>query len=68
MTNWTQIIDRLREMKNGAVDLPDGEHRQLSQEALRDLDRFFREKLFGHNNELTPVERDAAQEYYIQTL
>ena len=68
MNPWLERIDRLREMKRGAVDLPDGEHRQLSQETWRDLDRFFREKLFGHNNELTPVERDAAQEYYIQTL
>lgn len=52
-------IDTLREMER--CDLP--------AEALRNFDRFIREQIFGKFKiELTAVERDALQDYYIQTL
>lgn len=57
---FKRIIDRLHEMKCGKLNLP--------PETLRDLDEFFREQIFGTDNELTSVERDAIQDYYIQTL
>lgn len=60
LERFKRMIDRLREMQRGKFN--------LSPETLRDLDEFFREKIFGHDNELTAVERDALQDYYIQTL
>ena len=57
---FKRIIDRLHEMERGKLNLP--------EETLRDLDKFFREQIFGDNNELTSVERDAIQDYYIKTL
>lgn len=60
LERFKRMIDRLNEMKRGKLN--------LSPETLRDLDNFFREKIFGHDNELTPAERGAVQDYYIQTL
>ena len=60
LERFKRMIDRLREMQRGKLN--------LSPETLRDLDEFFREIIFGHDTELTAVERDALQDYYIQTL
>ena len=80
---FNRIIDRLHEMKcnvriqdsgfgiRGDNTLtPDTRHLtpSLPPETLRDLDEFFREQIFGTDNELTSVERDAIQDYYIQTI
>lgn len=60
LERFKRMIDRLNEMKRGKLN--------LSPETLRDLDNFFREKIFGHDNELTFDELIELQDYYIQTL
>lgn len=56
---FKHAIDTLRKMERS--DLP--------AEICNRFDRFIREQIFGkHKIELTAVERDELQDYYIQTL
>lgn len=60
LDRFKHMIDRLRELERGKLN--------LSKETLRDLDQFFREQIFGADNELTADEIVALQDYYIATL
>lgn len=57
MTNWFEVIDRIRELQRGKLG--------LSRETLIELDRFFREKILN-TPELNDCERGKVIEYYLR--
>lgn len=58
LDRFKHMIDRLREMERGKLN--------LSKETLRDLDQFFREQIL-YTDELTDSERGEVLEHYLKT-
>ena len=58
LEQFKHIIDRLRELERGKLN--------LSKETLRDLDSFFREQIL-YTDELTDSERGVVIEYYLRS-
>lgn len=58
LEHFKHIIDRLRELERGKLN--------LSKETLRDLDSFFREQIL-YTDELTDSERGVVIEYYLRS-
>ena len=54
MTNWFEVIDRIRELQRGKLG--------LSRETLIELDRFFRWQIL-HSPDLNERERGKVIEY-----
>lgn len=61
---FTTVIERLRELQSGAVYLPNGEYRQLSQDTLRELDSFFLSVIL-QSDELSEPQRGELLELYL---
>lgn len=66
MNRFKTVIERLRQMQNGAVELPNGEYRQLSPETLRELDSFFLAVIL-ETDEVSELERGELLEFYLRT-
>lgn len=58
LEHFKHMIDRLRELERGKLN--------LSKETLRDLDQFFREQIL-YTDELTDRERGVVIEYYLRS-
>lgn len=62
-------MSKLEHIKNAIDTLREMERKNMPTELLNNLDRYIREQIFGrYKIELDAVERDALQDYYIQTL
>ena len=67
MDKFKTVIERLRQMQSGAVDLPNGEYRQLSKETLRELDSFFLSEIL-ETDELSEPQRGELLELYLNPV
>ena len=62
-------MSKLEHIKNAIDTLREMERKNMPTELLNNLVRYIREQIFGrYKIELDAVERDALQDYYIQTL
>lgn len=67
MDKFKTVIERLRELQSGAVYLPNGEYRQLSQATLRELDSFFLSEIL-ETDELSEHQRGELLELYLNSV